>query len=353
MGSAADKPALTTCSQYARVHASWGLRGVDSKSWRVANYVALCVSTGTRRSSVAPSIVSILDTLRLLTVRSALPPIAIGKRTLRKVRVVAQRRTLNFTISISEPQILAATISHSRNPHCTQAAQQCRLMACPRTAQRTEGYRPSVHFSGRPSVALDHPQDLATLFLSLQSASHLRPCDACGRAHAAPGRASGKEGIMHATLSPSWKKSLLLVFVSVVAFAGATPATSRPQCFFQGLGFLPGSNRSDVRGVDANGRVVVGFGGVGTTLRFQAFRWTAASGMVGLGFLPGDDDSMAFGVNANGRVVVGLSLDSTKPRGAQAFRWTAASGMVGLGFLPGGQHVSIANGVHAHASVLV
>src|SRR5262249_33007313 len=193
----------------------------------------------------------------------------------------------------------------------------------------------------------------ATLFLSLQSASHLRPCDACGRAHAAPGRASGKEGIMHATLSPSWKKSLLLVFVSVVAFAGATPATSRPQCFFQGLGFLPGSNRSAVRGVDANGRVVVGFGGVGTTLRFQAFRWTAASGMVGLGFLPGDDDSMAFGVNANGRVVVGLSLDSTKPRGAQAFRWTAASGMVGLGFLPGGQNVSIANGVNANGRVVV
>src|SRR5262249_51398220 len=50
-----------------------------------------------------------------------------------------------------------------RNPHCTQAAQQCRLMACPRTAQRTEAYRRSVHFSGRPSAALDHPQEPATL----------------------------------------------------------------------------------------------------------------------------------------------------------------------------------------------
>src|SRR5262249_37733740 len=47
-------------------------------------------------------------------------------------------------------------------------------------------------------------------------------------------RALGKEGIMHATLSPSWKKSLLLVFVSVVAFATATPATSGSECFFQG-----------------------------------------------------------------------------------------------------------------------
>src|SRR5262249_47881648 len=113
------------------------------------------------------------------------------------------------------------------------------------------------HFSGRPSAAFN-PQGPAPLFLPLQSASHLRSCDACGSAHAVPGRALSKEGIRHATLSPSWKKSLLLVFVSVVAFATATPATSGPQCFFQGLGFLPGSNRSEVRGVSADGRVVVG-----------------------------------------------------------------------------------------------
>src|SRR6516225_5559237 len=72
-----------------------------------------------------------------------------------------------------------------RNPHCTQAAQQCRFMACPRTAQRTEAYRPSVHFSGRPSAALDHPQELAKLFLPVQSASHLafeaaQPRTTCG-----------------------------------------------------------------------------------------------------------------------------------------------------------------------------
>src|SRR5262249_36754947 len=69
------------------------------------------------------------------------------------------------------------------------------------------------HFSGRPSAAFN-PQGPAPLFLPLQSASHLRSCDACGSAHAVRGRALSKEGIMHATLSPSWKKSLLLVFVS-------------------------------------------------------------------------------------------------------------------------------------------
>jgi uncharacterized membrane protein len=105
---------------------------------------------------------------------------------------------------------------------------------------------------------------------------------------------------MHATLSPSWKKSLLLVFVSAVAFATATPTTSRPQCFFQGLG-----NRSSATGVNADGTVVVG-----ELLPFgpppaQAFRWTAATGIVGLGLLPGFTPlrQTASGVNADGTSV--------------------------------------------------
>jgi probable HAF family extracellular repeat protein len=115
---------------------------------------------------------------------------------------------------------------------------------------------------------------------------------------------------MHATLSPSWKKSLLLVFVSVVAFATATPATSGPQCFFQGLGFLPGGNQSSPSGVSANGTVVVG-SAIDASFHTQAFRWTAASGMVGLGFLPGRDVSGADGVNADGKVVVGGADDAS------------------------------------------
>src|SRR5262249_32946447 len=71
-------------------------------------------------------------------------------------------------------------------------------------------------------------------------------------------RALGKEGIMHATLSPSRKKSLLLALASAVAFATATPTTAREQCFFQGLGFLPGDIGSFAHGVNAEGRVVVG-----------------------------------------------------------------------------------------------
>ena len=155
---------------------------------------------------------------------------------------------------------------------------------------------------------------------------------------------------MYATLSPPWKKSLLLVFVSVVAFVTATPATSGPQCFFQGLGFLPGGNFSGAFGVSANGTVVVGSSGSlpPPTTRIQAFRWTAASGMVGLGFLPGANRSDATGVNADGTVVVGVSGDQP---GGQAFRWVNGT-MTGLGFLPGANR-SDATGVNADGTVVV
>src|SRR5215831_19117494 len=114
-------------------------------------------------------------------------------------------------------------------------------------------------------------------------------------------RALGKEGIMHATLSPPWKKSLLLVFVSVVAFVTATPATSRPQCFFQGLGFLPGGTTSFAAGVSAHGTVVVGNSCCfGIARMSQAFRWTAASGTVSLAPLPVFLFSFARGGNADG-----------------------------------------------------
>src|SRR5262249_14471249 len=223
-------------------------------------------------------------------------------------------------------------------------------MGCPRTAQRTEAYRPSFHFSGRPSASTQSSRT-GNAFLPLQSASHLRPCDGCGHAHAVPGRALGKEGIMHATLSPSWKKSLLPVFVSVVAFVTATPATSGPQCFFQGLGFLPGGNSSAANGVSANGTVVVGQANDASGA-FQAFRWVNGT-MTGLGFLPGGfNQSAANGVNADGTVVVGRTTFTGGFARPQAFRWTAASGMVGLGFL-GGTDVSEARGVNADRTVVV
>jgi probable HAF family extracellular repeat protein len=56
----------------------------------------------------------------------------------------------------------------------------------------------------------------------------------------------------------------------------------------------------------------------------QAFRWTAAKGMVGLGFPPGDNWTIANGVNADGSVVVGQGQDAVSGQ-LQAFRWMTNS----------------------------
>src|ERR1017187_8396064 len=118
----------------------------------------------------------------------------------------------------------------------------------------------------------------------------------------------------------------------------------------------PHSFYYNTTGVSGDGSVVVGTGGIqpyeGGNL-YQAFRWTAGSGMVGLG---GDNFSFASGVSGDGSVVVGTSGYSTSgyvgPIGSQAFRWTAGSGMVVLGYLPGGTY-SAPNGISADGSVIV
>jgi len=124
-----------------------------------------------------------------------------------------------------------------------------------------------------------------------------------------------------------------------------------------GLGYLPTGGSSTANAVNADGSVVVGAGattvnGVGAQL---AYRWTSSTGMVALGALPGMYESIANGVSANGAVVVGSS-DCTNATSClsspQAFRWTAAHGMVGLGFLPG-QTSSTASAISANGNVVI
>ena len=126
-----------------------------------------------------------------------------------------------------------------------------------------------------------------------------------------------------------------------------------------GLGFLPGANRSDATGVNADGTVVVGGSSpVLITAGGQAFRWVNGT-MTGLGFLPGGNESFATGVNADGTVVVGLARDAS---GAfQASRWTAETRMqsvltllqaAGVVTMAGWQLRS-ANGVSADGTVIV
>ena len=145
---------------------------------------------------------------------------------------------------------------------------------------------------------------------------------------------------------------LLRTAFSVVSFmlfaAGVAP--SAPAASFRGLGDLPGGNfLSLAMAVSADGRVIVGY--AASTNGLEAFRWTAATGMVGLGDLSGGTfSSFAWAVSADGSVVVGYSRASS---GNEAFRWTQATGMVGLGDLPGGSFFSTANGVSADGQVVV
>jgi probable HAF family extracellular repeat protein len=123
-----------------------------------------------------------------------------------------------------------------------------------------------------------------------------------------------------------------------------------------GLGDLPGgSDESLARGVSGDGNVIVGFGSVEKdgliSSEWEAFRWTAATGMVGLGNL-GELGawSSAGAASADGSVIVGWAASS---QGTQGFLWTEQTGMVGLGDLPGGTFSSNARGVSADGSVVV
>jgi probable HAF family extracellular repeat protein len=119
---------------------------------------------------------------------------------------------------------------------------------------------------------------------------------------------------------------------------------------FTGLGDRPGGAfDSFATAVSADGSVVVGASQSGAGE--EAFRWTAAKGMIGLGdFRGGPFSSRAYDASADGSVVVGVG---TSASGREAFRWTAATGMVGLGDLPGGDFGSMATDISADGSVVV
>jgi len=122
----------------------------------------------------------------------------------------------------------------------------------------------------------------------------------------------------------------------------------------QDLGTLPGgSNPNRAYAVSDDGSVVVGEAGGGAG--WEAFRWTAGTGMLGLGDLPGGAfASFARGVSADGSVVVGYGQSaSSAPSYYEAFRWSSSDGIVGLGDIPGAPFTSNAEAVSADGSVVV
>jgi probable HAF family extracellular repeat protein len=135
--------------------------------------------------------------------------------------------------------------------------------------------------------------------------------------------------MIHAT-----KKRGSMVLAAVLVMTSAVHAGSGPS--FQNLGVLPGGSSSLAMGISSDGLVVVGTSS-SSNGNNEAFRWTAAGGMVGLGDLPGGDfRGQANKASSNGSVIVGRSSSSVSAPGwSEAFRWTSAGGMVGLGGLPG------------------
>ena len=90
-----------------------------------------------------------------------------------------------------------------------------------------------------------------------------------------------------------------------------------------------GSGGRSARAASADGAVIVGFGS--STAGTEAFRWTQATGMVGLGILTGDPNeaySEAWGVSGDGTIIAGASSDGFV---SEAFRWTESTGLVPLG----------------------
>ena len=135
------------------------------------------------------------------------------------------------------------------------------------------------------------------------------------------------------------RPSLHALSFSLVTFLLSHPAYAGP--FFMGLGDLPGGDfRSSAIDVSDGGSVVAVTGR--TALGAQAAQWTGAGGLDRLGALPGGVSSSAFGLSSDGSTIVGFSQN-------EAFRWTAADGMLGLGSLGG----STARGVSASGEVVV
>ena len=107
--------------------------------------------------------------------------------------------------------------------------------------------------------------------------------------------------------------------------------------------------------ITPDGSVVVG-GSYAATNQLQAFRWSAATGMVGLPYLqaaPGVTPwSQAEAISANGAVIVGQCRSNASANALEACKWTK-SGVQGIGDLPGGAFQSYAYGVSADGSIIV
>lgn len=103
---------------------------------------------------------------------------------------------------------------------------------------------------------------------------------------------------------------------------------------FQPIGFVQSVDQESLpTAVSGDGRTVIGVSGTSTS-HWEAFRWTADTGIQGLGYLGPQDPynptpySSASDVSYDGGVIVGQS--SMYGEGQRIFEWRASTGMVAL-----------------------
>ena len=139
----------------------------------------------------------------------------------------------------------------------------------------------------------------------------------------------------------------LAAILLAVAFSLCVPGIPARADSLTDLGDLGGLPIATANGISGNGLVVVGSSN-DTLFNFQAYYWTAATGMVGLGDLGGGDGE-AMAANTDGSVIVGVSVNGANDD--EAFRWENGV-MTGLGALvPGAQ--SIAMDVSGDGAVVI
>jgi uncharacterized membrane protein len=122
-----------------------------------------------------------------------------------------------------------------------------------------------------------------------------------------------------------------------------------------GLGDLPGGTfESGAQSVSADGSVITGYSSSYDPSFYggwQAFRWTAATGIVGIGNLPGGGEwSFGAAISADGNTIAGGS--NSGPFVPEGFRWTISGGLQATGDLSGGFFSSAAWGISGDGSLL-
>ena len=142
--------------------------------------------------------------------------------------------------------------------------------------------------------------------------------------------------------------------IATVLTLAPAPVLAATTASFTLLGDLPGGTfRSEGLGLSADGLIALGRSWVEPNANsYEAFRWSAALGLLPLGHLPGPTvlQSRARDANTDGSVIVGTSFST---EGEQAFLWTESTGLVGLGDLPDTSYSSRANAVNGDGTIVV